>query len=174
MNYKQLKKGILQCINVINSKRAFDTRILGRKLDIVNIITIYKFYKKYRQITNIKSKSTTKTKPTTKIKSNMGQHMKPNTNKQTLSPKIYKDGFMFILIDGKYKKVTKKHYSLEEIEAWGTKTKKATKPIKQIKQKTVALPCKKNNKNKDAQIQQIYKKEFMKYPPHLQKMINGY
>jgi hypothetical protein len=175
--YKQLKFNILKCIKYINNLRNNKQRILGRKNDILSVIKIYKFYKKYCKLTN------TNTLLQKVIASDIA-----NTNANTLlrkvNPKeiasdiantpqiIKKHGYQFIIINGMYHKLTKKTYTEKDMNAWYEGRLNASNKMKEIhalnREKFRNLASK-----RDKEIDIIYNREYTSYPQELREMMQN-
>ena len=150
--YRSLKGQVLKCLRHINTIRDNKYRISGKKLVIVKIIKLYKFYKR---ITLLKKKNT---------KTLLGTV----NNTQV----IEKNGYKFINIDGKLYKLTKKSYTEDDINNWCNGRKSASDKMKQnhmLKKEEQ----KKNEETKEEAVTNIYNRECSLYPDELRILIQN-
>jgi hypothetical protein len=146
-----------------------------QKRDIINYLKAYYIHlypsKKMYKAMMIMLRFIKKIAPKVIIPRNSVRSPKSPKSPKVSSPKtILKDGFMFILIDGTYRKVTKKGYSIDEIKQWGKNRQNTLTKRKQIIKKT-----KRQNLNKkEDRINQIYAEELIKYPSCLRQLIGNF
>ena len=158
--YSKMKRDILNCIQTINKLRNKEkkNKILGRKTHILQFIKVYNFYKTIQL--RIKFLKIIKQKKINKQKN----------KKNNLSKTIQKDGFTFILIGNTYHKVTKKNYTINDINKWGENRLIVKKNIKKYydnkkKEKQDAL----NEKEKTTKT--IYHRELKEYPEAVRLLV---
>jgi len=120
--------------------------ILGRKNDIHKIIKIYNFYK---------------------------SALNRRKAKKKLTPNIIEiEGFMFVLINGLYHKVTKKKYTIKEIHEWSKYRKTVNDNIRKHHE-TRKKEKKVDQTEKEKRISQIYNQAIKAYPEPLRLLIGN-
>ena len=163
---KELRKSILKCIRNINIQRQTTnkySRISGITNNISKFIKIYNFYKTINFRTNIKKQ----------LKKKSGKMIRKTIQKkQNISKILEVDGYKFILMDGKYYKITKKAYTPKEMQKWCNGRKEASKKMK-IYHKHRRIENKKLEKTKAKKTSEIYDRELSKLPSDLQKLISS-
>lgn len=164
---KELKKSVLKCIRNINIQRQMTTtkhpRILGITNNIIKFIKIYNFYKTINFRTNVKKL----------LKKKSDKMIRKTVKKnQTASNILEVNGYKFILMDGKYYKITKKAYTPKEMQKWCNSRKEASKKMK-IYHKNKQIENKNLEKTKVKRTSEIYDRELSKLPSDLQKLISS-
>ena len=150
--YRSLKGQVLKCLRHINTIRDNKYRISGKKIVILKIIKLYKFYKR---ITLLKKKNT-----------------KTLLGKVNNTQVIEKNGYKFINIDGKLYKLTKKSYTEDDINKWCNGRKSASDKMKQnhmLKREEQQ----KNEETKEEAVTNIYNRECSLYPDELRILIQN-
>ena len=150
--YRSLKGQVLKCLRHINTIRDNKYRISGKKIVILKIIKLYKFYKR---ITLLKKRNT-----------------KTLLEKVNNTQVIEKNGYKFINIDGKLYKLTKKSYTEDDINNWCNGRKSASDKMKQnhlLKKEEQ----KKNEETKEEAVTNIYNRECSLYPDELRILIQN-
>jgi hypothetical protein len=162
---KQLKKSILKCIRNINIQRQHTEypRIPGITLNILKFIKIYNFYKTINFRTNIKNQFKKNSNKTT------GKTIEKSQNVSNI---LEVDGYKFILMDGKYYKITKKAYTPKEMQKWCNGRKEASKKMK-IYHKNKRTENENLEKIKATKTSEIYDRELSKLPSDLQQLISS-
>ena len=159
--YRSLKGQVLKCLRHINTIRDNKYRISGKKIVILKIIKLYKFYKR---ITLLKKKNT---------KTLLGKvNTKILLGKVNNTQVIEKNGYKFINIDGKLYKLTKKSYTEDDINNWCNGRKSASDKMKQnhlLKKEEQ----KKNEETKEEAVTNIYNRECSLYPDELRILIQN-
>lgn len=163
---KELKKSVLKCIRNINIQRKSTTkypRISGITSNIMKFIKIYNFYKTVNFRTNVKKQLK---------KSIINTFAKTSVNTQNISKISEVDGYKFILIDGKYYKITKKAYTSKDMQKWCNGRKEASTKMK-IYHKNKRDKNKNLEKMKEKKTSEIYDRELSKLPSDLQQLIGS-
>ena len=160
--YSALKRSALKCFRVINKERESmsQPRILGRKMDVINTIILYKFYKTANFKMNLKKRQ---------IKCTKMNQKDEKMDKMSMTI-IEKSGFQFILIDGSYHKLTKKSYTSDEMDKWCNGRQNASAKMKQYQEKKKE-ERRESEEEKKRGMDNIYNREIDSYPPSLRMLI---
>ena len=158
--YIKNKRQILKLLKNINNDRQGNSepKISTRIIVIKKLIVLCNFTMKLKKLTTTKKNKTTELK---KIYRN-----------PTYPEQIERGGFIFILNQetGKYKRLPKKEFDLDEVNKWG----KSRKRIQQVRQNTKKLKEEQKKESKREQeraIKNILSREINSYPKELKSLI---
>jgi hypothetical protein len=159
--YIKNKRAILKLLKNINNDRQVNSipNISPKIIVIKKLIVLCNFIMQLKKIAITKKNDTSKFQ---KIYRN-----------PTYPVQIEKGGFIFILNQetGKYKRLPKKEFHLDEVNKWGTSRKR----IKQARQNTTKLKEQRKKESKRKQekaINNILLREINSYPDELRSLIS--
>ena len=175
-DYSKAKREILKCIRYINNKRMQkdEIQIKARKKDIMGILKMYQFIQKtkYKRIIELGKLG--------KLGKSLNKTFMTKNTKVDSPEKIERGGFTFIKVfdkygKPKYVKLTKKTYSMKEIEKIGSTRSKIRQNAMQKSYQTRRTNLKNKEKkevDRDAQINKLYNNELGTYPNELKQLLS--
>jgi hypothetical protein len=159
--YIKNKRAILKLLKNINNDRQVNSipNISPKIIVIKKLIVLCKFTMQLKKLATAKRSKTSKFN---KI------YQKP-----TYPVQIEKGGFIFILNQetGKYKRLPKKEFNLDEVNKWGTSRKRITQ-VRQNTNKLKEEQKKVSKREQEKAIKNILSREINSYPNELRSLIS--